>query len=66
MFARVRHTGLLALTTFLAAASVAMAETFTATTTGQTVDAIERVPLATEWHIDFSLDSRLMGYTLGG
>lgn len=66
MFARVRHTGLWALTTFLAAASMAMAETFTATTTGQTVDAIERVPLATEWHIDFSLDSRLMGYTLGG
>ncbi len=65
MFARVRHTGLLALTTFLAAASVAMAETFTATTTGQTVDAIERVALPSR-QIDFSPNSMLMGYTLGG
>ena len=65
MFARVRHTGLWALTTFLAAASVAMAETFTATTTGQTVDAIERVALPSR-QIDFSPNSMLMGYTLGG
>ena len=65
MFARVRHTGLWALTTFLAAASVAMAATFTATTTGQTVDAIERVALPSR-QIDFSPNSMLMGYTLGG
>ena len=42
-----------------------MAETFTATTTGQTVDAIERVALPSR-QIDFSPNSMLMGYTLGG
>lgn len=38
---------------------------FTAGTTGQTVDAIERVALPSR-QIDFSPNSMLMGYTLGG